>query len=106
MLTKKYNLRRGESARIAVALGAKPRTKKFGQKQGDKKNKTCPNCKKTIEVKGARFCCYCGTDIRSSKDILIEKNKHLLNLIVDLPINNRDLFRDVLLANIEELEKF
>lgn len=103
-IAERYGLLRGEVARIAVGMGAKPRTKKFGSKSGVK-NKVCPNCKKVIEVKGARFCCYCGSDIRSRLDVLIEKNKQLLNRITEFPISSRDEFRDVLLLNIEELEK-
>lgn len=54
------------------------------------KSKTCPNCRRKIEVKGAKFCCFCGSDIREEKDIVIEKLQSLCGRIVLLPADMRD----------------
>jgi transposase-like protein len=103
----KYGVGKAEVAKIAVEQGATPRREKtYGKSQVRKgKGKACPRCKKLTEVKGARFCCYCGADIRSNKEILAEKNEELLRVVCQLPENVRDFFRDVLLANIKELRE-
>jgi hypothetical protein len=104
-IAEKYGINRPKVAQIAVEMGAQPRREKvFGKKRGHK-GKTCPKCKKLIEVQGARFCYYCGADIRSNRDMLIEKNEELLQVVPQLPQNIRDIFRDVLLANIKELKE-
>ena len=104
-IAEKYGVGRAAVARIAVEQGGQPRcAKKYGKRHGVK-NKVCPKCKKLIEVQDARFCYYCGSDIRSNRDILIEKNERLLQEITQLPVNIRDEFRNVLLANIKELKE-
>lgn len=100
----KFHISRSAVAKIAVEMGGQPRREKaFGKRHGEKR-KVCPKCKRTVEVKGARFCCYCGADIRNNIDILIERNERLLKISGLLPQNERDEFRDVLLANIKELQ--
>lgn len=104
-IAEKYGINKAVVARIAVEMGGQPRcAKKYGKRHGVK-SKVCPKCKKRIEVKGARFCCYCGADIRDSKDRLIEENERLLQSVCELPECLRDEFRDILLANIKELKE-
>lgn len=57
-----------------------------------KKIKTCPKCHKKIEIAGARFCCFCGSDIRSENDILVERLERVLELSTLLPETQRDEF--------------
>ena len=104
-IATKYSIARSRVAKIAVEMGAQPRREKAFGKSHRNKVKVCPKCKKRIEVRGARYCCYCGEDIRSNIDILIEKNEKLIQETMLLPQSVRDSFRDVLLANIEELKK-
>ena len=103
-IADKFHVSRSAIAKIAVEMGGQPRRQNaFGKKRGGK-CKVCPKCKKTVDVKGARFCCYCGADIRNHIDILIERNERLLKISGLLPQNERDEFRDVLIANIKELQ--
>ena len=104
-ISTKYSIARSRVARIAVEMGAQPRREKaFGKSRG-RKSKVCPKCKKRVEVSGARFCYNCGADIRSDRDLLIEKNEHLLQELLMLPQGVRDLFRDVLMENIKQLKE-
>ena len=103
-IASRYNIARSMVANIAVELGAQPRHEKaFGKRHGEKR-RVCPKCRKTVDVKGARFCCYCGADIRNNIDILIERNQNLIKSLTQLPINERDEFRDVLIENIKVLQ--
>ena len=45
--------------------------KKRGRRSGYKLNK-CPNCHKGISIMEAKFCPFCGTDIQSEEDLLLE----------------------------------
>lgn len=100
-----YGIPRQEITRIAVEMGATPRRPNMYGKSIKRKEgaKVCHKCKKKIDVKGARFCCYCGADIRSKQEILCERIRELMPRIQLLPENMRDDTRDVMLAAIEEI---
>ena len=103
-----YGIDKSEVSRIAVENGASPRKPNYfgtGRKAvKQSKNKVCPNCKKTVSVAGAKFCCFCGADIRTKREILVEKQKRLLQYMTLLPEAVRDECRDTILATIEELK--
>ena len=40
------------------------------------KQRKCPKCGKVIEQAGARFCWYCGADVRSEKMVAVEGLEH------------------------------
>lgn len=108
-IAAKYGIKHDCVARIAVEMGAAPRRKKmYGQPRARKDRvktaRVCPKCRKTIDVKGASFCCFCGTDIRSSKELLIERVKRSMPTIMHLPANMRDDMQRLLLDIIKELE--
>ena len=67
--------------------------------------KRCPKCHKHIQIKGAKFCCFCGADIRSQGELLIEKQTAILSVIELIPQNSRDEVRDTVLETIAYLEK-
>lgn len=105
-IAQKYRIMRGEVARIAVEMGAEPRkAKTFGvsRKAGAAVRK-CPKCHKVIEVKGARFCCFCGMDIRSNKERLIERIEGAMPVIAHLPANMRDDAQQLFIDIIKELK--
>ena len=104
-IANKYNINKSEVAQIAIEMGGQPRrSKAFGKRKNGGKVKICPKCKKATDVKGARFCCYCGADIRSNIDILIERNEQLIKTLSQFPVNEREEIRDVILANIKALQ--
>ena len=67
--------------------------------------KTCPNCRCKIDLKGARFCPYCATDIRDEKQILQEKMDKLFTMLVALPQSMRDEAQETIKAVSAYLRK-
>ena len=104
-MAAKYHLSRNMVSRIAVEQGAQPRREKTFGKARRCKGRVCPKCKKLIDIQGAKFCYCCGADIRNSTDRIIEENERLLQRVCELPDCLRDDFRNVLLANINELKE-
>ena len=105
-IAAKYHIMRADVARIAVEMGAKPRCeKRFGKHNGEsaKPARICPKCRKSIDVNGARFCCFCGSDIRTSKQICLEGLERIMPKIMHLPENMRDEFTQTILMTIKEL---
>ena len=107
-IAERYGLSRGEVAHIAVELGAEPRRAKvYG---GSRKKRTatvraCPKCRKIINVKGAKFCCFCGEDIRNNKELLIERVSKAMATIKFIPESLRDETQILFMDIIEELSK-
>lgn len=88
---------------IANSNGLRRRTvHKFSKTGGAKK---CPKCHKEISIKGARFCPFCATDIRSSRDIAVEKLYAIRKMVMLLPENCRNEFEEATNMAIKELEK-
>lgn len=105
-LEQKYGVPRSAIARIAVEQGAPPRySKRYGKKRGANTAKICPKCRKTIDINGAKFCCYCGADMRSERELLAEKVEKVMAFIRFLPQTERDEVQQILLSVIEELKK-
>lgn len=90
-------------SKVAKKMGAAPRRAyKPREKHG---SKTCPKCHRKIEVKDAKFCYFCGADIRSARDILIERVRKVGEVISFLPAHAQDELRDVICDVITELQK-
>ena len=54
--------------------------------------KICPKCRKPIEVHGARFCPWCGADVRSERQIVAEELERVLGVVCDMnvPADSKD----------------
>lgn len=106
-LEAKYNLNRTDLCHLAVELGATPRRPSVYGTTRKKGTQTvaCPKCKKRIEVKGARFCPYCGSDVRSEKDKLCERLENAIQYVNLLPTGSADEVRDTILDTIKELKR-
>lgn len=104
-IAEKFGIGRASVARIAVEMGAEPRkAKAYGKKRNGEAARVCPKCRKTIEIKGAKFCCFCGSDMRSNKELLIERIEHAAPVLLHLPENMRDDMVKLLNDIIGELE--
>lgn len=90
-----YHISPTSLAKIVLEQGGELRRPKTARKVVKR-----PRCKQKIEVKGARFCPFCGADVRSDKDKLIERLKELHGLIPLLPAGERDKMRDTVNATI------
>lgn len=54
--------------------------------------KACPKCRKKTSVKGARFCPFCGADIRTEAEITVEKLEKAKEIYRFIPETYRDDF--------------
>lgn len=88
---KKYGISQQVMQSVVLELGGVLRRpqRACSSKNG---NKVCPKCHKKIEIKGARFCPFCATDIRNTNEILCEKIDNMLALYTFLPEGTRDNF--------------
>lgn len=84
---------------VAKSMGAPPR--QVRAKRGGAKH--CPKCHREIKVKGAKFCCFCGSDIRSERDVLIERIDRARECISLLPENARDEVQKLFVDIVAEL---
>ena len=96
---------RKEVTRVAVEMGAEPRRKSYGKRRGNNAARICPKCRKVIEVKGAKFCCFCGADIRTEKELLIERVDKAFRVIQFLPASARDEMQQLFVDITEALKK-
>lgn len=103
-IAKAYGLDPRGLADIVIEMGGqtrRPRTKQGARK----KNKKCPKCHRVIELSGARFCPYCGNDIRTETEILIERATWLWQIVGIVGENDRDKARDIINELINHLKK-
>lgn len=107
-IAKKYGIMRASVANIAVEMGAEPRcAKRYGKTHTDKKTnkRICPKCKKAVDVKGANFCCFCGSDIRSNKEKLIKRIEDAFTDIAFMPQNRRGDIQKLFIDIINEFKE-
>lgn len=104
-----YNVHTSVVCKTALALGASPRQpNNAGVTRGPRVmpiRKVCGNCKKHIDLKGAMFCPYCGTDIRSPRDLLIARVTSAMTVTKYLPDDKRDEMQKLLIDVKNELSK-
>lgn len=106
-IAKKYGVQRGEIAHIAVEMGAEPRhAGKYGVKhtKSGAAVRSCPKCRRVVAVEGAKFCCFCGADIRSNRELLVARIESVAPAIMHLPENMRDNMQRLFIDIIKELE--
>lgn len=56
------------------------------------KAKSCPCCRKKVDLAGARFCPYCGADIRSNNELLADRLLKFAEYNYAMPETIRDDF--------------
>jgi len=63
----------------------------------------CNHCRREIDLKDISFCPYCGKDIRTEGQLLIEDLKNSLGIIAtsQMPSNSKDKIRDSILEAIK-----
>lgn len=103
-----YGVHPSTVVNTAAKLGATPRQPKSGYTPRSGKAitiKRCPNCKTAIEIKGARFCHMCGSDIRSPKELLVERIRGAVAWVKYLPEAHRDNMQKLLLDVVKALDE-
>lgn len=73
----------------------RPRRKHEKQEEPTKKTnveKICPKCRKPVEAHGARFCPWCGSGVRSERQIVAEELERVLGVVCDMnvPVDSKD----------------
>ena len=87
-IAERYGISGNTVSAIAVRAGVQLRRPKKPQAGV----KVCPKCRKKVDTIGARFCPFCGSDIRSENELLAEKLDGLLDLYQFIPAAQRDEF--------------
>lgn len=77
------------------------RSPKAAGKRSNVKLDKCPVCHKSLMAKDARFCCWCGSDVRSEGDKLLDKLAELWTYIYpridyDTKEEAKKIFNDVI----------
>lgn len=100
VIARQFNTSTSYVSRLANQHG-------YRRKTNTKANgsKVCPKCHKSISIKGARFCPFCASDIRSSKDIALEKVCSIRKFVMLLPDSCRNEFDEALNMVVKELSK-
>jgi hypothetical protein len=99
-IAKLYGISRGKLSAIVKEFGIPPR-----RKPNNSKIKRCPQCHSGVNVTGALFCPYCGSDIRTEDEKLIDRVVWLLSIIHKVGINDRDEAKDVLSDVLKKLRE-
>lgn len=108
-IRERYGVTSRQFKAIIEEAGIPPRSPNlWGIKKapnGQTTKNVCPKCKRELANKEARFCWYCGSDVRSEKQILVERLEELTKLYDFIPAVDRDKYISTLRDTIEELKK-
>ena len=109
-IAEAYSIDPSTVCRVAIEEGASPRAPKIGEHRAMKRSKTtnvrkCNACGKSVDVAGAKFCPYCGNDIRSPKEMLTQRINAFAPKIKYLPENCRDELQNLFIDIKTELSK-
>ena len=109
-IAETYSIDPSTVCRVAVQEGATLRNPKIGEcRTGHRKKSSnirkCKACGKNVDIAGAKFCPYCGNDIRSPKELLIQRMNAFAPKIKYLPENCRDELQNLLMDIRAELNK-
>lgn len=99
-IAKLYGISHNRLSAIAKEFGIPPR-----RKPTNSKIKRCPQCHSGVSVTGALFCPYCGSDIRTEDEKLIDRVVWLLSIIHKVGINDQDKAKCVLSDVLKKLRK-
>ena len=92
----KYGISLSTLTNYAKEFGFEPRQRRLVYPNKQEKNHTqtvlCTRCKKSVSVPGARFCPFCGEDIRSESMKVQDRLASLVELTSLMPENARDTF--------------
>ena len=99
-IVKQYGISYSRLSAIAKEFGIPPR-----RKPNNSRIKRCPQCHSGVSVTGALFCPYCGSDIRTEDEKLIDRVVWLLSIIHKVGIKDQDKAKCVLSDVLEKLRK-
>lgn len=92
----KYGISFSTLTNYVNAFGFEPRQRRivYSTKPDKSKIQTvlCTRCKKSVSVPGARFCPYCGSDIRTESMKVQDSLSSLLSITNLIPDSTRDTY--------------
>ena len=95
-ICEKYGISRSTLTNYVKAFGFEPRQRRlvYSTKPDKSKIQTvlCTRCRKSVSVPGARFCPFCGEDIRSESMKVQDRLSSLVEFTSLMPENARDTF--------------
>lgn len=74
-------------------------------KRGKVVYKTCPHCRRTVKEEEAKFCCFCGANIQTELETIIEKQQKLARCVLHLSENMRDEAHAIITETINYLKR-
>lgn len=75
------------------------------RRRGQSTTKKCGHCGAKVELRNAKFCPFCGHNIMTESEQLIEELRDKISLLELLPSTERDDFRNVLLKAINYIKE-
>lgn len=95
-ICEKYGISCSTLSNYVKAFGFEPRQRRIVYPNKPEKNHTqtvlCTRCKRTVSVHGARFCPYCGADIRTESMKVQDSLSSLLSITNLIPESYRDTY--------------
>ena len=92
----KYGISSSTLSNYVKAFGFEPRQRRLVYPNKQDKNHTqtvlCTRCKRTVSVHGARFCPYCGADVRTESMKVQDSLSSILSITNLIPESYRDTF--------------
>ena len=95
-ICEKYGISSSTLSNYVKAFGFEPRQRHLMYPHKQDKNHTqtvlCTRCKKSVSVHGARFCPYCGADVRTESMKIQDSLSSILSITNLIPESYRDTF--------------
>ena len=91
-ICEKYGISNATLTNYARAFGFEPRRNRIAYVPYVKREAVCDRCKRTVSVPGARFCPYCGSDIRTEAMKVQDSLSSLLTITNLIPDSTRDTY--------------
>ena len=91
-ICEKYGISKSTLSNYVRAFGFAPRQNRIAYVPYGKREALCDRCNRTVSVPGARFCPYCGSDIRTESMKVQDRLSSLVELTSLIPENARDTF--------------
>lgn len=99
------------SRTVGISRGSIPNALRYGGIEPDRKRNelltktvvehVCGKCRRNIPMTGARFCPFCGSDVRSERQIAAEELESILGIVCDLKsLRNRKTARAILCGTL------
>lgn len=91
-ICEKYGISKSTLSNYVRAFGFAPRQNRIAYVPYGNREALCDRCKRTVSVHGARFCPYCGSDIRTESMKVQDSLSSILSITNLIPESYRDTY--------------